>query len=122
MRTSNSIIKNTTKLTRLSPAYKVEHSLPKESSAQRTVNIMEPFNIHDAKTNFSKLIAFALAGEEVIIAKAGQPLVKLVPITENKKSRFGAYKGKIKIATDFDAPLADDLLNAFYGDNESDPL
>ena len=109
-------------LTRLSPVYKVGFSLFKESPTQRTDNTMEPFNIHDAKTNFSKLIAFALAGEEVIIAKAGQPLVKLVPITENKKSRFGAYKGKIKIADDFDAPLPDDILNAFYGDNESDPI
>jgi len=113
-------------LTRLSPVYKVGFSLFKESPTQRTDNTMEPFNIHDAKTNFSKLIAFALAGEEVIIAKAGQPLVKILPITEkqkqkqkqieeeNKESRFGAYKGKIKIADDFDAPVPDEILNTFY--------
>ena len=79
---------------------------------------MQAFNIHDAKTNFSKLIAFVLAGEEVIIAKAGQPLVRMVPITQNKKFLFGTYKEKVSIPDDFDAPLPDDILNAFYSDQE----
>ncbi len=78
---------------------------------------MQLFNIHDAKTNFSKLIAFVVEGEEIIIAKAGQPLVKMVPITQNKKFRFGTYKEQVEVPDDFDAPLPDDLLSAFYGES-----
>lgn len=79
---------------------------------------MQAFNIHDAKTNFSKLIAFVLAGEEIIIAKAGQPLVKMVPVVQNKQFRFGTYKEKVEVPDDFDAPLPEDLLEAFYGDSQ----
>ena len=78
--------------------------------------MMQPINIHEAKTNFSRLILSALAGEEVIIAKAGQPLVRIVPIEESKKPRLGTLKGKMKISADFDAPLPDEILKAFYGD------
>jgi prevent-host-death family protein len=49
-------------------------------------------NIHDAKTNLSRLIEKALAGEEVVIAKAGKPLVKLVPV-EAAKPAYGAWLG-----------------------------
>jgi len=73
-------------------------------------------NIHQAKTTFSKLVDAVMHGEEVIIAKAGKPVVKLVPIKEMKpKRKPGALKGKIKISADFDAPLPDDLLDLFGG-------
>lgn len=76
---------------------------------------MQTVNIHQAKTQFSKLVDAALHGEEVIIAKAGKPAVKLVPFIKARSRKFGVLKGKIKIAKDFDAPLPDDILADFEG-------
>lgn len=77
---------------------------------------MSTVNIHEAKTHFSKLVDAAMRGEETIIAKAGKPAARLVPIKPVKSARKpGFLKGKIKIAADFDAPLPDDLLDAFEG-------
>lgn len=77
---------------------------------------MQTINIHEAKTNFSKLVEAVLHGEEIIIAKAGKPVIKLVPIAASKpKRKPGALKGKIKIAKDFNAPLPDDVINQFEG-------
>ncbi len=77
---------------------------------------MQTVNIHQAKTNLSKLIDAVMHGEEIIIAKAGKPAAKLVPIITTKpKRKPGALKGKIKIAKDFNAPLPDDLLDQFEG-------
>jgi len=72
-------------------------------------------NIHQAKTNFSKLILKAQSGEEVIIAKAGKPIIRLVPIVPPPKPRTpGSAKGKITIAPDFTAPLPTDVIEDFY--------
>lgn len=70
---------------------------------------MTTTSIHEAKTHLSKLIQKALAGEEVIIANAGKPVVKLVPIEQPAKKvrQFGGWKGQIWMADDFDAPLDD---------------
>jgi prevent-host-death family protein len=77
---------------------------------------METFNIHEAKTHFSKLVDSVMQGNEIVIAKAGKAAVKLVPISSVKpKLRLGVLKGKIRIADDFDAPLADDVLAGFEG-------
>jgi prevent-host-death family protein len=77
---------------------------------------MQTVNIHDAKTNFSKLIDAVGKGEEIVIARAGKPAARLVPIQGQKVARKpGALKGKIRIADDFDAPLPDDLQAAFEG-------
>lgn len=77
---------------------------------------MQTVNIHEAKTQFSKLIEAVAHGEEVVIAKAGKPAAMLVPMHVQKPMRKpGAMQGKIKIAADFDAPLPDDLLAAFEG-------
>lgn len=77
---------------------------------------MQTVNIHDAKTQFSKLIEAVAHGEEIVIAKAGKPAAMLVPMPVQKLLRKpGAMKGKIKIATDFDSPLPDDLQAAFEG-------
>ena len=63
-------------------------------------------NIHEAKTQLSRLIARVEQGEEVVIARAGEPVAKLVRAGRAKRSRkLGAYAGKIWIADDFDAPL-----------------
>ncbi|CAE6840660.1 hypothetical protein R69658_08146 [Paraburkholderia aspalathi] len=77
---------------------------------------MQTVNIHDAKTNFSRLVDAAAGGEEIVIAKAGKPAARLVPIECTKVTRrFGALKGKIRIADDFDAALPEDVLAAFEG-------
>lgn len=69
---------------------------------------MERANLHEAKTNLSKLIDLVLKGEEVIICKAGNPVAKLVPFREKKKNRVpGALKGKITVEKDFDKLPAD---------------
>lgn len=71
-------------------------------------------NIHEAKTHFSKLLARVKAGEEIIIAKAGKPVARLVPVTERPIQRVaGSAKGKITVAPDFDAPLPERVLEAF---------
>jgi prevent-host-death family protein len=77
---------------------------------------MRTVNIHDAKSQFSKLIEAVKQGEEIVIAKGGKPVAMLVPMSAQKLVRQpGAMKGKIKIAADFDAPLPDDLQAAFEG-------
>lgn len=75
--------------------------------------IMTTVSIHQAKANFSKLVDAVMQGKEIIIAKGGIPVVKLVPIKLKRKP--GALKGKIKIANDFDTPLPADILNQFEG-------
>lgn len=76
---------------------------------------MAVFNVHEAKTQFSKLLDAAAKGEEVIIAKAGVPTARLVPFEKPKnKIVFGLMKGKIN-PDDFDGPLPDDILDAFEG-------
>ena len=77
---------------------------------------MQTVNIHDAKTQFSKLIEAVTQGEEIVIAKAGKPAAMLVPMPTLKRVRQpGSMKGKIKIAPDFDFPLPDELQAAFEG-------
>ena len=74
---------------------------------------MEIANIHEAKSQLSKLIEHAMSGEEVIIAKAGQPMVRLVPIHIDASPRVGGqWHGLVKIADDFDS-LPDDIAAAF---------
>jgi len=70
---------------------------------------MTQVTIHEAKTHLSKLIKKALAGEEIIIAKGKDPLVRLDPLPEKRQQRrFGGAKGVIEyMAEDFDAPLDD---------------
>ncbi len=78
---------------------------------------MAAFNIYEAKSSFSNLVERAAAGEEIIIAKAGKPLVKMVPVGDEKapKKRLLGQNvlGITYIADDFDAPLPDDILEAF---------
>lgn len=77
---------------------------------------MQTINIHDAKTHFSKLIEAVAQGEEIIIARAGKPAARLVPMAPATIARTpGALKGQIRIADDFDAPLPDDVLAGFEG-------
>lgn len=74
-------------------------------------------NIHEAKTHLSRLLQRVAAGEEVTIARAGVPVARLVAVARKpgKTRPMGMDRGKIWVAEDFDAPLPDDLLKAFYG-------
>jgi len=73
-------------------------------------------NVHQAKTQLSKLLRRVAAGEEIAIANRGVPVAMLVPVSTAKGKRGqGAYGDSIKIADDFDAPLPDDILDAFEG-------
>lgn len=80
---------------------------------------MEITNIHQAKTQLSKLIERVQQGEEIVIGKAGKPVARLVPYREEHKPRQpgGRWKGKIWIAEDFDQ-LPDSLSTAFRGEAE----
>ena len=70
--------------------------------------------MYEAKTKFSRLVAKALAGEEVIIAKNGKPVIRLTSIVAPQGTRTpGLSRGEAKIGEDFDEPLPDDLLEAF---------
>ena len=74
---------------------------------------MEIANIHEAKSQLSKLVDRALGGEEVIIARAGTPMVRLVPVNrDDSPRRGGQWKGKVRIAPDFDE-LPADIARAF---------
>ena len=71
-------------------------------------------NIHEAKTHLSRLLARVLAGETIVIAKAGKPVARLVPMGGNPPQReLGRDAGRVWIADDFDAPLPEDLLEEF---------
>lgn len=79
-------------------------------------------NIHHAKTHLSSLIAEVEDGNEVVIARAGKPVAKLVPMEKKAKTRptrrdlAGSLKGKIRIGRDFDDPLPEDIMAAFRGE------
>jgi len=77
---------------------------------------MQTVNIHDAKTNLSKLIEKAMKGESFIIAKAGRPMVKVVAIdqAETAKPRIGFMKGRLKAPDNFDA-LGREEIAALFG-------
>jgi prevent-host-death family protein len=76
---------------------------------------METVNIHEAKTHLSRLVQRVEAGEEIVISRAGKPVARLVPLAQQLKPRvFGQMRGRITISDDFDAPLPDELLAAFY--------
>ncbi len=74
---------------------------------------MPKYNVHEAKTHLSKLLARVAAGEEVIIAKSGVPVARLVPAVLLQERPLGTEKGRVFVADDFDAPLPEKLLKAF---------
>jgi prevent-host-death family protein len=83
-------------------------------------------NTHYAKTNLSKLMAAAESGEEVIIARAGKPAVKLVVVTEgakrSRKAMLGAGVGKIWLADDFDSPATEKEVARLFEEEDGEPL
>ncbi|HEU4340698.1 MAG TPA: type II toxin-antitoxin system prevent-host-death family antitoxin [Candidatus Binatia bacterium] len=75
---------------------------------------MNQVNIHEAKTQLSRLIELAARGEEIIIAKSGKPVARLVPYAAvGKARRPGRLRGKIRIKKNFDQPLPKEILLSF---------
>ena len=70
-------------------------------------------NIHEAKTHLSRLLERVAHGDEVVIAKAGKPVARLVPITRERTRTLGVDAGLVSIAADFDAPLPEDVVADF---------
>jgi prevent-host-death family protein len=71
-------------------------------------------NIHEAKTHFSRLLERVALGEEVIIAKAGRPVAKLVPLDEPKRRFLGSAKGEFTVPDDFNDPLPKEIEDLFW--------
>ena len=83
---------------------------------------MRTVNIHEAKTHLSRLLQRAARGEPFIIAKAGKPLVKVVPLDAppaGKIKRLGFMPG-IKVPDDFDTMCQDEIEKMFYGDDDDE--
>ncbi len=75
-------------------------------------------NMHEAKTHLSRLVERASQGEEIVIARAGRPVARLVPVEASQAPRIpGAWKGRVWIADDFDE-LPADILAPFSGEEE----
>jgi prevent-host-death family protein len=79
---------------------------------------MRKVNIHEAKTHLSRLVEEAAAGEPFVIAKAGKPMVKVVPLdapAKRKPRRLGFLEGQFKVPDDFDRMAEDEILALFEG-------
>ncbi len=75
---------------------------------------MTTVNIHEAKTHFSRLVDRVLQGEEVVIAKAGRPVARLVPLPPRVPRRTpGSARGLVEIGPEFDSPLPDEVRRGF---------
>jgi prevent-host-death family protein len=79
---------------------------------------MKQMNVHEAKTHLSRLLDEAEAGEDIVIARAGKPAVRLVPVGSDAPGIIGLLKGKFTVAENFDDPLPTDLLELFEGKSE----
>jgi len=76
---------------------------------------MRSINIHEAKTHLSRLVEEAARGEAFVIAKAGKPLVKVVPLNAEDpvQKRFGFLEGEISVPDDFDTMDQDEIIRLF---------
>ncbi len=78
---------------------------------------MEVFNVHDAKTHLSRLLDRVARGEEIVIARSGKPVARLVRLKAEPR-KPGRLKGRIRVAADFEEPLPPEVLAAFRGEVE----
>jgi len=77
---------------------------------------MSQVGIHQAKTHLSCLVEMAASGQEIVIAKAGKPIARLVPyVAKGKARRPGQLRGRLRIKKSFDQPLPKDILASFEG-------
>lgn len=74
---------------------------------------MSEVNIHEAKTHLSRLLRRVAGGEEIVIARAGKPVARLVPIDGARKRKLGSDRGAFTVPEDFDEPLPDEIQEAF---------
>jgi prevent-host-death family protein len=74
---------------------------------------MATINVHDAKTHFSRLLSRVEGGEEIIIAKAGKPVARIVPFGKKKKRFPGTAKGRVTVRKEFFEPLPESVLQEF---------
>ena len=75
---------------------------------------MKTYNVHQAKTHLSAILALVAAGEQVVIAKAGKPIAIISPHTEAPSARpFGPYKGEVVVKDSFFDPMGDDFMSHF---------
>ncbi|MGZ8636594.1 MAG: type II toxin-antitoxin system Phd/YefM family antitoxin [Actinomycetota bacterium] len=75
---------------------------------------MKTVNVHDAKTHLSRLLDQVALGEEIVLAKAGRPVARLVPVASATADRTpGSARGDVWVSEDFDAPLPPDVLDSF---------
>ena len=88
---------------------------------------MKTFNIHEAKTHLSRLLEGVGQGESFIIAKAGKPVAKVVPIFEQQPQRIGFMQGQFEVPEDFDTMFAEEIRSMFedgplFPDEEEKPI
>ena len=84
---------------------------------------MTTVNIHEAKTHFSELVAAVERGEEVVIARRGKPVARLVCAEEARPPiRFGRFEGQVRIDPSFYDEMSEEELAQWYGDDPDDPL
>ena len=74
---------------------------------------MTEVSVHEAKTHLSRLLRRVSAGEEIVIARGGKPVARLVPVSRPKKRHLGRDRGLYTVPEDFDAPLPAGLLEEF---------
>lgn len=80
---------------------------------------MAEYNMHEAKTHLSRLAERAAGGEEIVIARNGRPLARLVALEQPHKLRtLGLWKGQVSIGDDFDAPLPAEIRDPFEGEGD----
>lgn len=88
---------------------------------------MKTVNMHEAKTHLSRLVEAATKGEPFVIARAGKPLVKVIPVEEAsepkpRKSRIGFLEGQFRVPDDFDTMMADEIRDLFEGKEDGSGL
>jgi prevent-host-death family protein len=76
-------------------------------------------NVYEAKTHLSRLLERVVAGEEIVIARAGRPVARLVPVSRRIEPRVpGSWRGRVRIAAGFDDELPDEIAEAFRGERD----
>ena len=91
----------------------VQNHKPDQTGRGRPVSLAQ-YNTYDARAVFSQLLLRVFEGEEIVIARAGRPVARLVPLASAARPRRpGLLKGRIRIGKDFDAPLPEDVLRLF---------
>ena len=69
--------------------------------------------VHEAKTHLSRLLRRVAAGEEIVIARGGRPIARLVPVERRERRVLGQDRGVFEVPDDFDAPLPPEVIRAF---------